>query len=95
MKLRPLDDRVVISPLEEASVTKGGIVIPDAAKEKPTRGTVVAVGPGRLLKDGTRAPVQVQPKDLVWYSKYAGADVEVEGVKFKVIAETEILAKEV
>jgi chaperonin GroES len=94
MNLRPLDNRVVLKPIEEDNKSAGGIVIPDTAKKAPTRGTVEAVGPGRLLKDGTRAPVQLKTGDIVWFEKYAGADVEIDRVMYKILEETEIFAVE-
>ena len=93
MKLNPLDDRVVIEPMEAEEVTAGGIVLPDAAKEKPQRGTVVAVGPGRLLDSGDRCPVAVEVGDEVLYGKYGGTDIEVDGTEYKILRESDILAK--
>ncbi len=93
MKLNPLDDRVVIEPMEAEEVTAGGIVLPDAAKEKPQRGTAVAVGPGRLLESGDRCPVAVEVGDEVLYGKYGGTDIEVDGTEYKILRESDILAK--
>ncbi len=93
MKLNPLDDRVVVEPMEAEEVTAGGIVLPDAAKEKPQRGTVVAVGPGRLLDSGDRCPVAVEVGDEVLYGKYGGTDIEVDGTEYKILRESDILAK--
>ncbi len=93
MKLNPLDDRVVIEPMEAEEVTAGGIVLPDAAKEKPQRGTVVAVGPGRLLESGDRCAIAVEVGDEVLYGKYGGTDIEVEGTEYKILRESDILAK--
>jgi len=93
MKLNPLDDRVVIEPMEAEEVTAGGIVLPDAAKEKPQRGTAVAVGPGRLLESGERCPVAIEIGDEVLYGKYGGTDIEVEGAEYKILRESDILAK--
>ncbi len=93
MKLNPLDDRVVIEPMEAEEVTAGGIVLPDAAKEKPQRGTAVAVGPGRLLESGERCPVAVEVGDEVLYGKYGGTDIEVDGTEYKILRESDILAK--
>jgi chaperonin GroES len=92
-KLRPLDDRVVVEPMEAEEKTAGGIVLPDTAKEKPQRGTVKAIGPGRLLDSGTRAEVAVRPGDVVIYGKYSGSDIEVDGKEVKILRETDILAK--
>ena len=92
-KIRPLDDRVVVSPLEAETRTAGGIVLPDSAKEKPQRGTVVAVGPGKLLDSGKRGELSVQVGDQVIYGKYGGTDIEVGGEDVKVLRESDILAK--
>jgi chaperonin GroES len=93
VKIRPLDDRVVVTPLEAETRTAGGIVLPDSAKEKPQRGTVVAVGPGKLLDSGKRAELSVQVGDQVIYGKYGGTDIEVSGTDVKVLRESDILAK--
>lgn len=93
MKLNPLDDRVVIQPMEAEEVTAGGIVLPDAAKEKPQRGTAVAVGPGRLLESGERCAVAIAVGDEVLYGKYGGSDIEVDGNEYKIMRESDILAK--
>jgi chaperonin GroES len=92
-KLSPLDDRVVIEVLEAEERTAGGIVLPDTAKEKPQRGKVTAVGPGRLLKNGTRATLNLRAGDEVLFGKYAGTEVTVNDVEFKILRESEILAK--
>ncbi len=93
MKLNPLDDRVVIQPLEAEETTAGGIVLPDAAQEKPQRGEVIAVGPGRLLENGERCAVAVEVGDEVLFGKYGGTDIEVEGQEVKILRESDILAK--
>jgi len=93
MKLKPLDDRVLIEPLEAEETSAGGIVLPDAAKEKPQRGTIVAAGPGKLLDDGSRAPMAVGEGDTVVYGRYAGSEVTLDGVDYKILRESEILAK--
>lgn len=93
MQLNPLDDRVVVQPLEAEEVTAGGIVLPDSAKEKPQRGEVVAVGPGRLLDSGERCDVSVAVGDHVLFGKYGGTDIEVDGGEFKILRESDILAK--
>ena len=93
IKLRPLDDRVVVQPLESEERTAGGIVLPDSAKEKPQRGHVVAVGPGKLLDSGKRGELAVQVGDQVIYGKYGGTDIEVNGEDVKVLRESDILAK--
>ncbi len=91
MKLRPLDDRVVIKQSEAEEKTTGGIILPDAAKEKPQRGKIIATGPGKTLDDGKRAPVSVKKGDEVIYAKYIGSEVEIDGEKFVVISEKDIL----
>jgi chaperonin GroES len=93
LRLRPLDDRVVVEPQEAEERTAGGIVLPDTAKEKPQRGTVVSVGPGKLLDSGTRGALSVGVGDVVIYGKYSGTDIEVAGKDVKILRETEILAK--
>ena len=93
MKLRPLDDRVVIEPLEAEEKTAGGIVLPDTAKEKPQRGRVVSVGPGRVLDDGSRAAISVAKGDEVLFGKYSGNEVKIDGVEYKIMRENDILAK--
>lgn len=93
MQLKPLDDRVVVEPLDAETTTAGGIVLPDTAKEKPQRGTVRAVGPGRLLESGARVPVALATGDEVLFSKYGGTDIEVEGKEVKILRESDILAK--
>jgi chaperonin GroES len=92
-KLNPLDDRIVIEVLEAEERTAGGIVLPDTAKEKPQRGKVTAVGPGKLLKTGVRAAVALKVGDEVLFGKYAGTEVTVNEVEFKILRENEILAK--
>ena len=93
VNLRPLDDRVVVQPLEAESTTAGGIVLPDSAKEKPQRGKVVAVGPGKLLDNGVRAALSVAVGDEVIFGKYGGSEVEVDGVEYKILRESDVLAK--
>ncbi|MGI9429034.1 MAG: co-chaperone GroES [Bythopirellula sp.] len=93
INLRPLDDRVVVQPSEAEEVTAGGIVLPDAAQEKPQRGKVVAVGAGKLLDSGNRGELSVGIGDEVIYGKYGGSDVEVEGQELKILRESDILAK--
>ncbi len=92
-KLRPLDDRVVVKPVEAEERTAGGIVLPDTAKEKPQRGKVVSIGPGKLLESGQRGNLSVSVGDEVIYGKYSGTDIEIEGDDVKILRETEILAK--
>jgi len=93
LKIRPLDDRVVVEPMEAEEMTAGGIVLPDTAKEKPQRGKVVAVGPGKLLDSGQRAEMSVTVGDEVIYGKYGGTDIEVNGEEVKILRESDILAK--
>jgi len=91
MKLRPLDDRVVIKQLEAEEKTSGGIILPDAAKEKPQIGKVVAVGPGKLLDNGKRGKMSVKSKDEVIYAKYMGSDVEIDDETYVILKESDIL----
>ena len=93
LRVRPLDDRVVVEPVEAEERTAGGIVLPDSAKEKPQRGTVVSVGPGKLLENGQRGDLSVSIGDLVIYGKYSGTDVEIDGRDVKILREGDILAK--
>jgi chaperonin GroES len=93
INLRPLDDRVVVQPSEAEEVTAGGIVLPDAAQEKPQRGKVVAVGAGKLLDSGNRGELSVGVGDEVIYGKYGGSDIEVDGQELKILRESDILAK--
>jgi chaperonin GroES len=93
IKLRPLDDRVVVEPKEADEVTAGGIVLPDTAKEKPQRGAVLAIGPGKLLDSGERGALSVSVGDEVIYGKYSGSEIEVGGREVKILRETDILAK--
>ena len=92
-KLKPLDEYVVVKPVEEEEKTEGGIVLPDTAKEKPQKGEVVAVGPGKLLKSGDRAPLSVKVGDMVLFGKYSGNEVKIEGEELKIMRESEILAR--
>lgn len=93
MAIRPLDDRVVVEPLEAEEKTKGGIVLPDTAKEKPTKGKVIAIGEGKLLDNGQRAALLVKKGDQVLYGKYAGTEITVSGKEYLIIKESDILAK--
>jgi chaperonin GroES len=92
MNLKPLHDRVLVKRLEEEEVTKGGIIIPDTAKEKPIKGEVVAVGPGKVADDGKTIPMSVKAGDKVLFNKYAGTEVKIEGVEHLVMREDDILA---
>ena len=91
--IEPLEDRVVIRPLDAEEVTSSGLVIPDTAKEKPQEGEVLAVGPGRLDDNGKRIPVDVSTGDRVLYSKYAGTEVKIDGEELLVVPSRDILAK--
>jgi chaperonin GroES len=91
--LRPLDDRLVVTPSQAEEKTSGGILLPDAAKQKPQQGTVIAAGPGKLLDSGSRAAMAVKVGDVVMYGKYSGSDVEVGGVEVKILRESDILVK--
>ncbi|MCF0233684.1 MAG: co-chaperone GroES [Thermoguttaceae bacterium] len=93
LNLKPLEERIVVEPLEAEEKTAGGIFLPDSAKEKPQRGTVVAAGCGRLLDSGERAAMNVEIGDEVIYGKYSGSDVEVDGVQYKILRESDVLAK--
>jgi len=92
MKVRPLHDRLVVQRLEEEEKTKGGIIIPDTAKEKPIEGKVVAVGTGRIKKDGTKIPLEVAKGNRVLYAKYAGTEVKIDGEDYLIMKEDDILA---
>lgn len=91
MKLKPLEDRVVVKPQDAEEKTAGGIVLPEAAKEKPLMGKIIAIGSGKLLDNGTRAKMSVKKGDVVLYGKYGGSDVEVDGTEYKIMRESEIL----
>ena len=93
LKIRPLDDRVVVEPLEAEEKTAGGILLPDTAKQKPQRGRVLAVGPGKLQDNGQRAALSVVKGDEVIYGRYSGNDIEVDGKDIKIMRESDILAK--
>ena len=91
-KLRPLGDRVVIQPTPREEMTKSGIVLPDTAKEKPQEGTILPVGPGRILDDGKREPMDVKEGDKVLYAKYAGTEFKVDGEELLIVSQKDILA---
>jgi chaperonin GroES len=93
LRIRPLDDRVVIEPLEAEEKSAGGILLPDTAKQKPQRGRVVAVGPGKARDNGERMGLSVTKGDEVIYGRYSGNDVEVDGRDVKIMRESDILAK--
>ena len=92
IKFRPMDDRVLIEPSEATETTAGGIILPDTAKEKPQRGTIIAIGPGKLLDSGKRGEMGVEIGDEVFYGKYAGTEIEFGTDKYVVLRETDILA---
>ncbi|HLT58839.1 MAG TPA: co-chaperone GroES [Limnochordales bacterium] len=92
MKLVPLGDRVVVKPIEQEEKTKGGIVLPDTAKEKPQEGEVLAVGSGRLLENGERVPLEVKVGDRVVFAKYGGTEVKLNGETYTILRESDILA---
>jgi chaperonin GroES len=93
LNIRPLEDRVVVQPSEAEERTAGGIVLPDTAREKPQRGTVVAVGPGKLLeKSGERAQMSLKVGDKIFYGKYAGTEIEMDGDEYVILRESDVLA---
>lgn len=92
MKLKPLGNRVVIEPIEQEEMTAGGIVLPETAKEKPQKGTVIAVGPGERDEDGKHIALDVKSGDQVLFAKYAGTEIKVEGKKLLILRETDLLA---
>jgi len=92
MHVRPLHDRVLIRRVEEKEVVKGGIIIPDTAKEKPMEGEVVAVGPGKMQDDGKRVPMDVKPGDRILFGKYAGTEIKIDDQELVIMREEEILA---
>jgi chaperonin GroES len=91
-QLKPLADRVVVKPVTQEERTKGGIVLPDTAKDKPQEGEVVAVGPGRILDNGNRVEMEVKVGDRVIFSKYSGTEVKIEGEEYLIMRESDILA---
>ena len=93
VKLEPLADRLVVRPIEKEEVTKGGIFLPDTAKEKPQEGEVLAVGPGRMSEDGQRIAMDVKVGDIVVYAKYGGTEIKVDGEELLILSESNILAK--
>jgi chaperonin GroES len=91
MNLRPLHDRVLVKRLEEQETARGGIIIPDSAKEKPHHAEVVAVGSGKLLEDGQRAAPDIKSGDKILFGKYSGSDIKIEGEEYLILREDEIL----
>lgn len=92
-KIHPLADRVVVKAVEQAEISKGGIILPDTAKEKPQEGEIVAAGPGRMTDDGKRIPMDLKAGDRVIYSKYGGTEVKEAGIEYIILRESDILAK--
>ncbi len=92
MKIRPLQDRLVVKRLEEEEKTKGGIIIPDAAKEKPQEGRVVAVGDGKLLESGQKVPLSVKAGDKILFGKYSGTEIKIDGEEHLILREDDVLA---
>ena len=93
MKVEPLDDRIVVEPMEAEEKTKGGIGLPDTAKEKPQKGKGISVGPGRGTDDGKRIAPSVKKGDTVVYAKYGGMEIEIDGKEYMILRESDILAK--
>jgi len=91
MAIRPLHDRLIVKRLEEEEKTKGGIIIPDSAKEKPVEGKVIAVGAGRVKKDGTKLPMEVKKGDRILFAKYGGAEVKIDGEEHLIMKEEDVL----
>jgi len=92
MNVKPLADRVVVKPLEEQEVKKGGIIIPDTAKEKPMQGEIMEVGSGRLTEEGKKMPLEVKKGDRVLYGKYSGTEVSIDGEEYLIMRESDIFA---
>ncbi|MBC7194881.1 MAG: co-chaperone GroES [Caldisericia bacterium] len=92
MNLRPIGDKIIVEPEKEEEKTKSGIVLPDTAKEKPQKGKVIAVGPGKVLDNGQRSPMEVKVGDIVIYSKYAGTEVKIEDKEYLILSDRDILA---
>ena len=93
IKLQPLADRVVVKPIEREEMTKGGIVLPDTAKERPMEGEVIAAGPGKMTDDGKRIAMDVKVGDIVVYAKYGGTELKIDGKDYMILSESQILAK--
>jgi chaperonin GroES len=91
MKIRPLHDRVIVQRIAEEEVTKGGIIIPDTAKEKPQEGKVIAVGPGKVLDSGTKVAMDVKAGDKVLFGKYSGTEIKIDGEEYLMMREDDIL----
>ena len=91
MKVRPLQDRLLVTRVAEAETTKGGIIIPDSAKERPLEGKVISVGAGKRLEDGTMAPLDVKPGDRILFGKYAGTEIKIDDTEHVILREDEVL----
>jgi chaperonin GroES len=91
MKIKPLQDRIIVKRLEEEDTTKGGIIIPDTAKEKPSEGLVVAVGKGKVLENGKQIPLEVKKNDRILFGKYSGTDIKIEGEEYLIMREDDVL----
>ena len=91
MKIRPLQDRILVKRLEEEETTKGGIIIPDTAKEKPSEGLVISVGKGKVLENGTQLSLDVKKDDRILFGKYAGTDIKIEGEEYLIMREDDVL----
>jgi len=92
VNLKPLADRVIVKPMEAEDTTKGGIILPDTAKEKPIEGTIIAVGPGRITDDGKTVKMEVKEGDKILYGKYSGTEVTVEGEEYLIMRESDVFA---
>ena len=92
MAVKPLDDRILVKQCQAEEITAGGIVLPDSAQEKPQRGTVVAMGPGKLLDSGERATIALAAGDEIFYGKYAGTEIKINGDEFVILRESDVLA---
>ena len=92
MKLRPLGDHVIAKPVEEEEVKKGGVIIPETAKEKPLKAEVVAVGPGKVMENGSKKPIDLKEGDKIIYTKYGGNEIKVNDVEYLILSEEDILA---
>jgi chaperonin GroES len=92
MKVRPLNDRIIVKRLEEEEKTKGGIIIPDSAKEKPIEGKVIAVGDGRINKEGKKIPMEIKKGDRILFAKYGGTEIKMDGEEYLMMKEDDVLA---
>ena len=91
IKVRPLNDRIIVKRVKEETKTKGGIIIPDSAKEKPLEGKVIAAGNGRILENGSKIPLEVKKGDKILFSKYAGTEIKIDGVEYLMMREEDVL----